>query len=555
MLREILVSFGVEVDQSQIVDAQKSVNGLVVKLNQLQRIAGFAVAALGIGSIIEASDQYTMLANRLRAVTDSTNEFIAAEKGVFDIARATFAPVDAVSELFQRFSLVTGDLGKTQEEVLNFTSQITMAMRLGGSSASEARGALIQFGQGLANNFKSGGQELNSIIEQAPELANILARAAGGTIGELKKLAKEGKLTTQVIFDALNKEQPEIERKFAERAKTFEDLRVAFSNEWIQFMKELEPVKKRVLDLMLKLVRATKEWVERGEAWNSFIALAIVGLGTLTVVMGSLAASVIATVAPFAALFILVEDFVGFMRGDDSLIGRWLGEADSFALRQMIQTWLTDFQEFANKLSDPKFWRGIGEAINAAIREALGETISNILGIRDAKKWRLAQEQANPNQDTVPLPPGMDAPTNTGGAGVGPQRVVSGSEQDSEAHPFKMWFARLFASQETLDWIERRNAEHTARANGTTTSEMDATAQLPTFPAGMGPITPRLTGGAADAFRGLVPPAPTIENNITVQGTATSAVAREIANRVGDATAASLGRDRGAVGASFGVAQ
>lgn len=559
-LRDILVHFGIEVDQSKLQDAQRNVNALVVSLNQLQRIAGFAVAALGVGSIIEASDAYTNLANRLRAVTDSTHEFITAENGVFDIARKTFTEVDGVAAVFQRFSLVTEHLGKSQAEVLDFTQQITMAMRLGGSTAQEAKAALIQFGQGLGNDFKSGGQELNSIIEQAPELAKILAKAAGGTLPELKKLAKEGKLSADVIFQALAEAQPEIEKRFAERARTFEDLRVAFGIEWLKFMKDLEGPKKRILELLLKLAKATREWVESGEAMNSFIAAAIVGVGTLSVVMGALLLKVALVTAGFTLLFLAVEDFVGFMRGDDSLIGRWLDDLDSVdskTAREAIKLFWEDIKKVAKWIADPSSWSwdalsagltklmlNLGAALNNMLREAvLG--LSELLAKDPAFGpivWAI--KKMAPDQDPGAVP------------AVGPQKVVPGSDADSATNPILRGFMRAMTPDEILHDIDQRQRDRDAAMRGGSTPNLDAMAQPPTFPTGMGPIKPELSPGAVRGFRGLVPgPAPTINNNITVQGNATPSTAREVAAKAGTATAASLGRDRSATGAAFGVGQ
>jgi tape measure domain-containing protein len=559
-LRDILVHFGIEVDQSKLQDAQRNVNALVVSLNQLQRIAGFAVAALGVGSIIEASDAYTNLANRLRAVTDSTHEFITAENGVFDIARKTFTEVDGVAAVFQRFSLVTEHLGKSQAEVLDFTQQITMAMRLGGSTAQEAKAALIQFGQGLGNDFKSGGQELNSIIEQAPELAKILAKAAGGTLPQLKKLAKEGKLSADVIFKAMAEAQPEIEKRFAERARTFEDLRVAFGIEWLKFMKDLEGPKKRILELLLKLATATREWVESGEAMNSFIAAAIVGVGTLSVVMGTLLLKVALVTAGFTLLFLAVEDFVAFLRGDGSVLGDWLDSLDSVdakTAREAIKLLWEDIKKVAKWIADPANWNW--EALGAGLARVVlkfGDTIKNML--RDVMLAMSDLLAKDPAFGPVVWALKKMAPDQQGDRGgpVGPQRTVAGSPQDraqfEKDNPVTSWFAKMITPQSILDDIDRRTRERTAAMNGEEYPGM----QLPTFPTGMGPIKPELSPGAVRGFRGLVPsPAPTINNNITVQGNATPSTAREVAAKAGTATAASLGRDRSATGAAFGVGQ
>jgi tape measure domain-containing protein len=566
-LRDIFVHFGVQVDQQPLIDAQRNVNSLVIRFAQLQRIAGFALAALGTSALTDAFDQYANLTNRLRAVTKGTEEFAIAQQGVFDVARKTYTPVEDVAALYQRFTLVTDHLGKSQGEVLGFTEQLTMAMKLGGSTASEARGALIQFGQGLGNNFKSGGQELNSIIEQAPELAKILADAAGGSVAQLKTLAKEGKLTADKVFAALKNAAPELERRFVQRAKSFEDVKIAFGIEWLALMKQLEPILSKIIRHLLDLVTWTKEWVEKGEAMNTIITVGIIVVGALAFAFGALAANLLLTLAPFIALYLVIEDFVTFMRGGDSIIGRFFekifGEGGAEKARVAIGEVWTSVKEFFAWLADPArvraTWEGfynsavewVGKAIEwvknkvpelAAViaqtmRNALGDKASDFLGIASAKDLAKDKNLAN----SPDLQQGKDEYENA----------------------LAMRDAGVQGDKSRIDWA-MRTAAGESPVQKTWTDRLKESlwssgeSPLPAWDPMKGPMlpTPKVTASVTTAP--WVPggsAAPVVTNNITVQGNATPEVARQIGKESGNATSAALGRDNSAIGASFGMAQ
>jgi tape measure domain-containing protein len=567
-LRDLFVKMGIEIDQTPLRETQKGVNALVIQLNQLQRIAGFALAAFGVGTIIQAADEYTNLTNRLRAVTKSTEEFESAQRGVFDVARATITPVEDVAALFQRFTLVTDHLGKSQGEVLDFTQQLTMAMKLGGSTAAEARGALIQFGQGLGNNFKSGGQELNSIMEQAPELAKILADAAGGTVAELKTLARDGKLTTDVIFEAMKKAQPELERRFIQRAKSFEDVKVAFGIEWLAFMKQLEPLFAKVTRAMLDIVTATKEWIDRGEALNTMIAAAIVIFGALTVAMAPLLIKLLLVAAAFGSIYLVVQDFVTFIRGGDSLIGRFFesvfGENGAEKARFAFLDFWDTIKAFFAFLVDPsagtwqKFyesaalWLGkIKNLVNTMMTDlvtSLGEALNanSVIGplLRLVNKFA-GESQAN-NETGPEMQSEMDGAMLLASGATPRDVALMGKTLDPTLQN------QAYLSEQPSLITDGKNL--VKEFGGWLSGGAEGLADWLTPTPEEYRVKPDM---APSMFRGT--PANVtnnITNQITVQGSATAETSRDIAAQTGAATVDAVGgRDNAAVGASFGVAQ
>src|SRR5699024_8635005 len=93
-------------------------------------------------------------------------------------------------------------LGLAQGEVLSITRTINEAIKLSGGSAASADAAITQLIQGLQSGVVRG-DEFNSIMEQSPRLAQAMADGLGVTRGELRAMAMDGKLSSEVVINAI----------------------------------------------------------------------------------------------------------------------------------------------------------------------------------------------------------------------------------------------------------------------------------------------------------------------------------------------------------------
>lgn len=532
-LRDILVSFGVTVDQTELLEASKNVNGLVIEFNRLQRIAGFALAAIGARSLTDSADEYINLQNRLRAVTNTADEFNIAQKGVVDIARETSTPVTDAAEAYQRYTMATEGLGKSQEEVLEFTKRLTQATMLGGATAAESRGALIQFAQGMGTNFKAAGQEIRSIQEQAPLLAKIIAKAAGGSAMQLKELAKQGKITSASVFKALIDAGDDLDAQMAKRQKTFGMFWRRMGVEGSQFTKQLLPGVDRLIKQLDQLVKWTQEWVESGSAMNSFIAAGVVAVGALTFAFGGLALQLAAAAAPFVALFLLLDDFSTFMSGGESAIGMLLSPEAAEKLRNTVSGITDALKGWADALATDNdtaatafadlFASRLKTAMMTAIDAVWAYAQQKFLtGAREVTGTKVVGPQFKNDINALPDPTDADSPLL--------KKVV---DKWAEWSGFKD------------DRNERWRAEGLDPMTGQPLSE-------PTTEPSLSPLPVYARPPSAGQYGPPLPP-PQITNNIVVEGNATPQTARDVARQTGSATAAALGRDRSAIGASVGV--
>jgi len=181
-----------------------------------------AAAGIGIGAseIIEMSDAFVTLEAKVKLATGEGAAFVTGFQGVTDIAKETFTSIENTGELFARITQASESLGLAQSEILSVTKTINEAIKLSGGSAASADAAIIQLVQGLQSGVVRG-EEFNSIMEQAPRLATAMADGLGVTKGELRAMAAEGKLTSEVVIEAVRSQTKTINDEFATLPTTF----------------------------------------------------------------------------------------------------------------------------------------------------------------------------------------------------------------------------------------------------------------------------------------------------------------------------------------------
>ena len=203
----------------------------------MQSLAGYMAGVVTVGAAINKMDAYTNLQNRLKLVTNSQQELNQAMNDTFRIAQSSYQTWDSVVQVYQRFSDNAKTLGINMEQTAKLTETVSKAVAVSGASTQAAEAALTQFGQALASGALRG-EELNSILEQTPALAKAIAQGMGITVGQLRSVAAEGKITGEVLVDALTKSADSVEELFAKTDITIGQSIGLLSNELTKFIGE-----------------------------------------------------------------------------------------------------------------------------------------------------------------------------------------------------------------------------------------------------------------------------------------------------------------------------
>jgi len=180
---------------------------------------GMTSALATAKAVIGKADEWTNLNNRLRLVTKDQVAFIAAQQNVIQIAKATRQPLGATAELYQRIAMNQEALGLSGSGLARVVETISKTMVISGSSAAAAEGALVQLGQAFASGTLRG-EELNSVLEGAPALAQAIAKGLNVPIGKLRELGQAGQLSADQVVKALQQQASAVDADFGKMAAT-----------------------------------------------------------------------------------------------------------------------------------------------------------------------------------------------------------------------------------------------------------------------------------------------------------------------------------------------
>ena len=195
-------------------------------------LTGIVLATRQLGRY---ADTYTGIQNRLRNVTDGQAELASTTAQLFQIANDTRQSFEGTAEVYARVGLAARDLGVEQDRLLRFTQSLNQAVALSGASGVEARAGLIQLSQGLASGTLRG-DELNSVLEQLPVVADVIAKSLGVTRGELRALGQQGLITAGIVLDAFEEAREELDRRFGETVPTISQAFTVLDNRVLEFV-------------------------------------------------------------------------------------------------------------------------------------------------------------------------------------------------------------------------------------------------------------------------------------------------------------------------------
>ena len=206
---------------------------------QLLAFLSISWAAGKVQEIVRIADAWNMMSARLKLATIGQNEFVTAQKALFDIAQRIGVPIAEVSTLYGKLQQAVRMLGGEQKDALTITESISQALRISGASATEAQSSLLQFGQALASGVLRG-EEFNSVVENSPRLAQALADGLNVPIGRLRKLAEEGRLTADVVVNALLGQKDKLAAEYAQLPQTVSQAFTRVQNAFTQWIAKVD---------------------------------------------------------------------------------------------------------------------------------------------------------------------------------------------------------------------------------------------------------------------------------------------------------------------------
>jgi len=197
-------------------DAAGGLNAMVASATRAaSALAGVVSIAGALRATARAGDEMNASLGRLAQAAGSAGAAADVYERLYQLSQRTGIATNEAAGAFSRFAIAAQEVGATQSEILSIVQLLQQAGTLAGASTQETASATLQLGQALASG-KLQGDELRSILEAMPNLAQALARELGVGLGELRKMGEEGKLTADVVIPALTRASGDMARQFAE---------------------------------------------------------------------------------------------------------------------------------------------------------------------------------------------------------------------------------------------------------------------------------------------------------------------------------------------------
>ncbi len=189
----------------------------------LTKFLTVAAALAGLKKSADLTDSYTNTAARLKMVNDGTQTQVDLQNKVFAAANRARGSYTNMASAVAKMNLLAGDSFGSNDEAVGFTELLQKSLKVSGAGQSEQDSAFLQLSQAMAAG-KLQGDEFRSVMENAPMVANAIAKYMGKTKGELKELSSDGAITADIIKGAMFAAADDINGKFATMPMTFADV-------------------------------------------------------------------------------------------------------------------------------------------------------------------------------------------------------------------------------------------------------------------------------------------------------------------------------------------
>lgn len=392
-----------------------------------------AVAALGVAKLtkefIDTADELTLINARLDAVADETLGVGELQEQIFQAAQRSRASYQDTATLVGRIAQNARGVFNNAEAV-KFAENMNKMFKLGGANQQEMASATLQLSQALATGVLRG-EEFNAVNEAAPAVIKQIADAMDVEVSQMRQMAQDGKITADIIKNAMLNATDEIDAAYAELPKTWEDMMTEGKNvitwalsdimeQWTEFLNSTEgqTIFKDALATIVTFAQIGSEalmamanglaWVYQN--WNDLIPIInMVGAAILTYAAIQVASAIqsaaawaianwqlLLIVAGIAIVITALQSMGVTWSQIGAFVGAVLGALYTTAANIFITLWngvIAPFAEFfANVFNDPvaavvnlfadafNVILGFVAEVAAAIDSILGSNLSSAIG-------------------------------------------------------------------------------------------------------------------------------------------------------------------------------
>ena len=203
-------------------------------------IALFAIQAVtrALRALFGASDTFSSIQARLNLINDGSQTTAQLNEKIYRTAQRSRAEYTAMASSVAKLNMLTNGVFKNNDESIRFLELVNKSFTIAGASAEEQKSAMLQLTQAMASG-RLQGDELRSISENSPMILQAIEKYAGISRAELRKMAAQGKITSELIKNSIFAAANDIESKFSQVPMTIGQAWTTFIN-YLQM--RLQPV-------------------------------------------------------------------------------------------------------------------------------------------------------------------------------------------------------------------------------------------------------------------------------------------------------------------------
>jgi len=227
--------------EASVTRTERSVASMQRTMSSLSSVARGVIAAISVQQVAAYGNEWVTVNNKLANSVRANESLAEVTQRVFDISQNTMSSLTATATLYGRLERATRSAGTSTKDLITLTSTINKGLAVSGATTEEASSTMTQLSQALASGVLRG-EEFNSISENGSRLAVALADSLGVTIGQLRAMAAQGKLTTEVVVNGLLKQSGAIAKEFANTTTTMGQAFTIATNNITKFVGESSSV-------------------------------------------------------------------------------------------------------------------------------------------------------------------------------------------------------------------------------------------------------------------------------------------------------------------------
>ena len=391
-VRELVTWLGFKVDTASLNNAERANKRLERGAQNTAaafRRLGMAIGgALSVRQLQLAADEMQSIRARISLLPQTVGDVGAAFDEVAKHATDARTSIEGYANFYVRIGAVSGKYIKTQEELLRITDTVSKALVVSGATTEETMSVMTQFSQALGAGTLQG-EEFRSMAEAAPQFMDKLAESMGVPRENLKKMAQDGKITSKQVIEATKNMADYFDDRFRRMPMTIGQAMKMIANRIKLGIDRINResmavtrIANGMLDAFDKLVDVTKRVIDAFGGFKNILDLVAISIGLvmglklitwlidISLAIRRIAAAVgilrivtmsflaIGLVAAFALIVLAIQDLVVWLRGGDSVLGKFVGSWAEFKKKssENIAAVKRAVKDFVNWLRTPFDW-------------------------------------------------------------------------------------------------------------------------------------------------------------------------------------------------------